>query len=138
MPRLRSLADVAAAQLALLRARWRLRRQPIGSLTIRAPLGGVAPPTGDKRRARAVAEGVARASRFGLFRPFCLVRALALQELLDREGIRGSEIRIGVRRHEGEFAAHAWVRWGQEILGDDPAHVATFTEVDDIRVLGRQ
>jgi hypothetical protein len=27
------------------------------------------------------------------------------------------------------------VRWGDVLLGDDVAHVATFTEVDDIRVL---
>ena len=57
--------------------------------------------------------------------------------LLERADIHGSEIRIGVRRRDGVFAAHAWIRWNNEILGDLPAHVATFTEVDDIRVLGR-
>lgn len=136
MPALRSLLDAARAQVALLRTQRRLRTQPIGSLTIREPAGAGAGRTGDPLRARAIARAVARASRYGVFRPFCLVQTLALQELLVREGIYGSEIRIGVRRRDGAFAAHAWVRWGDEILGDDPRYIATFTEVDDIRVLG--
>ena len=130
----RSLADLVAAQRALLRARRLLKRQPIGSLTIR-DTGVGASPAGDPDRARAVAQAVTRAATHGLFRPFCLVRALALRELLHQQGISGSEIRIGVRRRNGGFSAHAWVRWGDQILGDLPEHVATFTEVDDIRVL---
>jgi len=130
----RSLADLIAAQSALLRARRLLKRQPIGSLTIRD--AGVSPrPDGDPARARAVALAVSRAAAYGLFRPKCLVRAIALRELLGQHGVSGSEIRVGVRQRKGQFNAHAWVRWGDEILGDQPDHVATFTEVDDIRVL---
>lgn len=131
----RGLADLWHAQRALLAARRLLRQRPIGSLTTR-DTGSDGPIAGDPTRAREVARAVARAATYGLFRPFCLVRALALRDLLQREGIRGTEIRIGVRRRGSEFAAHAWVRWGAEILGDEPSYVATFTEVDDIRVLG--
>lgn len=142
----RSVADLVAAQVALLRA-WRIvKTRPIGSLTTRdlgarsaAAAPGAPPPdspAGDPTRARAIALAVSRAADFGLFRPYCLVQALALRTMLEREGIHGSEIRVGVRRAQGKFAAHAWVKWGDLILGDSPEHVATFTEVDDIRVLG--
>jgi hypothetical protein len=132
----RSFADLIAAQRALLRARRLVKRQPIGTLTIR-DAGAASPPRGDVTRAKDIARAVSRAASYGLFRPFCLVRAIALRELLQQHGVSGSEIRIGVRSKHGEFSAHAWVLWGNEILGDDPHHVATFTEVDDIRVLGR-
>lgn len=145
----RSVADVFAAQVALLRARHLVRTQPIGSLTVRS--GGKDPsrdgsaqdaPTqgdatrADVARADALALAVSRAADYGLFRPFCLVRALALRTLLERHGLPGSKIRIGVRTREGKFSAHAWIVWNDRVLGDDPKHVATFTEVDDIRVLG--
>lgn len=116
-----------------------MRTQPIGSLTARdaaATLSAPASPD-DRRRAGEIATAVRRAADFGLFRPFCLVRAMALRALLERANILGSEIRIGVRRRDGVFAAHAWIRWNNQVLGDLPSHVATFTEVDDIRVLGR-
>lgn len=135
----RALLDLIAAQGALLAAEWQMRTRPIGSLT-RRERGDVesrAPRPEDRPRAEAIATAVRRAADHGVFRPFCLVRAMALRTLLERAGIPGSEIRIGVRRRDGVFAAHAWIRWDNRVLGDIPAHVATFTEVDDIRVLGR-
>ncbi len=132
----RGWLDLFSAQVALLRAQRRLRREPTGSFVTRerdAP----GPATGDAIRARALATAVVRTANHGVFRPFCLVRAIAIKDLLERHGIEGSSIRIGVRRLGSEFNAHAWVRWGDETLGDRPDHVATFTEVDDIRVLGR-
>lgn len=131
------MRDLVAAQLALLRARARLKREPIGTLTTR-DLSANALPVGNPERARALASAVTTAADHGLFRPLCLVRALALQDLLVRNGIAGGDIRVGVRTRDGAFAAHAWVKWGNEILGDDPSHVATFSEVDDIRVLAGQ
>ena len=132
----RGWMDLLRAQAALLRAQWRLRREPLGSLAIRAPID-LALISGDPARARALGQAVERAATHGVFHPFCLVRAMALRELLLAEGIRGASIRIGVRRQGGEFQAHAWVVWGATVLGDRPEHVAQFTEVDDLRVLGR-
>jgi hypothetical protein len=131
----RSLFDLFLAQWALLRAQRRLRREPVGSLTIRSS-EPASPASGDIERARALARAINRAAAFGVIRPHCLARALALTELLERAEVRGSEIRVGVRRTNGAFSAHAWVRLGEELLGEQPEHVASFTEVDDIRVLG--
>lgn len=128
--------DLIRAQFALLRAHWRLRRRSVGGLVTRR--GHDAEPiTGDPARARALARAVERAATHGVFRPLCLTRAIALREVLDAEGITGSDVRVGVRRVGGRFDAHAWVRWGDAVLGDRPEHVAEFTEVDDIRVLDR-
>lgn len=133
----RGWRDLLRAQTALLRAQWRLGREPLGSLAIRDTVepGDVA---GEPPRARALASAVVRAATYGVFRPYCLVQAMALRELLLAENIRGASIRIGVRRHDGAFQAHAWVRWGDAILGDRAEHIAQFTEVDDLRVLGRR
>ena len=130
----RAWYDLVAAQFALLRARWRVRRAPVGDLVARQPLPDE-PAEGDANRARAVARAVVRASNYGVFRPNCLIRVLALQEMLHANRIRGSAVRVGVRRSEGQFTAHAWVVWRGEILGDRPEHVAQFLEVDDLRVL---
>ncbi|MBL8998680.1 MAG: lasso peptide biosynthesis B2 protein [Gemmatimonadales bacterium] len=129
--------DLIRAQLALLRAQWRLRREPIGALAVRERTTP-GEQGGSAGRARAIAVAVDRAARFGIFRPYCLVRAIALRDLLVRDGIHGGSIRVGVRRHQGKFEAHAWVRWGDEVLGDLPEHVAQFTEVEDLRVLLRR
>lgn len=135
----REWRDLVRAQWALLTAEFRLRREPVGRLVGRdtrvAP--DARPPSGDPDRAHAIATAVRRASRHGIFRPYCLVQSLALRELLEREGIDGSTIRVGVRRGDDGFQAHAWVRWGEFVLGDDAAHVARYTEVNDLRVLGR-
>lgn len=132
----RGWVDLLRAQGALLRAQRRLRREPVGSLAIRAPVDP-SQTAGDPDRARALGLAVERAATHGIFRPFCLVRAMALREMLLAERITGASIRIGVRRSMGQFQAHAWVLWGATVLGDRPEHVAEFTEVDDLRVLDR-
>ncbi len=130
----RGWRDLLRAQVALLRAQRRLKREPIGALAIRENFTADI-SMGDPVRADALAHAVHRAAQYGLFRPYCLVRAMALRDLLLADGIRGASIRIGVRRANGEFQAHAWIRWGERILGDEPRHVARFTEVDDLGVM---
>jgi hypothetical protein len=130
----REWIDLFAAQFALVKTQIRVKRTPVGTLTARAESATVQ-PTGDRARAHALALAVSRAADYGVFRPFCLVRALALQDLLDSNAIRGSAVRVGVRREGGQFSAHAWVVWRDEPLGDRADHVARFTEVSDLRVL---
>lgn len=130
----RDWSDLLRAQIALLRAAYDVRRRPIGGLVARGS-GGAGTVAGDALRARQIALGLERAAEYGLFRPFCLVRAIALRELLAREGISGSEIRVGVGQQRGRFVAHAWVRWGDTVLGDSPDHVSAFAEVNDLNVL---
>jgi hypothetical protein len=131
--------DLMVAQVALLRAQWRVWRAPTGTLVVaREPAGEAAAAPGDRDRAYAIALAISRAAEHGLFRPFCLVRALALQSLLTASGIRGSDVRVGVRRENGAFAAHAWIVWRGDVLGDRPDHVAQFVEVEDLRVLTKR
>lgn len=51
---------------------------------------------------------VRAAVRHNVGHPSCLEESLALWWLLGREGI-ASELRIGVRKHDEKFEAHAWV-----------------------------
>lgn len=131
---LRAVRDLMKAQAALLRAQRRLRRDPVGSFVTRERARRE-PVAGSATRAAELAVAVERVATHGLFRPYCLVRAIALRELLVAHGIGGSSIRIGVRRVQGEFRAHAWIRWGDTVLGDRAEHVAAYSEVEDIRVL---
>jgi hypothetical protein len=132
----RDWRDLARAQWALARAQWRLRRAPIGQLAIREV---IRPDQvrGDPSRALELALATERVAEHGFLRPFCLVRAIALRDLLLADGIEGASIRVGVRRRNGVFEAHAWVRWGDAVLGDRPELVAQFMEVEDLGVLGR-
>jgi len=60
----------------------------------------------------------------------CLSRSLLLRWLLRRRGIR-CELRIGVRLHQGEFQAHAWVEHQGKPINDADdigLHFAPFDE----------
>ena len=48
------------------------------------------------------------ADRHGLVHPSCLVKSLTLWWLLGRQGIT-SQLRVGVRKEDEQFEAHAWV-----------------------------
>ena len=86
-------------------------------------------------RAEALALAVGRAAEFGVFRPLCLVRAVALNRVLERHGITGSRVRVGVRMRNGRFAAHAWVEYGDRVIGDNEAHVGSFVELSEVRLV---
>lgn len=123
------LAEAQAALLAWQVRRW---RRPVGRLLAAAP--PVAGPTEDPVLAASLAWAVTRAARYGVFRPRCLVRALALQDLLARRGM-ASEIRVGVRRDADGFRAHAWVELAGRVLGDSPEYVRTFSAPADFRMV---
>ena len=53
---------------------------------------------------------VRAAAHHGLAHPNCLEESLVLWYLLQRTGIDAA-LRIGVRRHQGNFEAHAWVEY---------------------------
>jgi hypothetical protein len=84
--------------------------------------------------ARRLALAIVRAARFGVFRPQCLVRSVALSRMLTRRGIGGAIVRVGVRRTSGEFLAHAWVELAGETLGDADEHVGTFVPLTNLDV----
>lgn len=57
------------------------------------------------------------AARFGLYRANCLRKALVSWWMLAKRGIH-VEIHIGVNKKGGSFAAHAWIKHGDRVLGD--------------------
>lgn len=80
-------------------------------------------------RAGATARMVRAAVRHsGLGHPTCLEESLALWWLLGRQGI-ASELRIGVRKQDEKFEAHAWVERDGAALNEPEAlheHYAAF------------
>jgi hypothetical protein len=127
--------DLVRAQAALARAHREMRTTPTGQMVRDDPAAAAANAAGDRvDDARRIALAVNRAAEFGLFRPKCLVRSRALRRMLDDAGIEGAEVRIGVLLQGGQFLAHAWVEYGGQVVGDNPASVARFVPMTGIQV----
>lgn len=95
------------------------------------------PEPGDRETALDFALAVERAANHGVFRPACLVRAVALNRMLVSRGIKGSRIRVGVRWAASGFAAHAWVEHCDRVIGDRESHVREFEQLTSIDLAGR-
>ena len=132
----REWRDLLAAQAALLRAQVLAWTRPKGSLVSaeRAPMVP-APTEGTSDEALRLATAVVRAANHGVFRPKCLVRAVALHSMLEARGIPGSQVRVGVQMRNGRFFAHAWVEYQGQVLGDSARHVRSFAELSELQVL---
>ncbi len=139
----REWLDLAEAQLELLVAQFIVATRRTGQLVSRAALdpfgddhaaASASAPNADPRPEQ-LALAIGRAAEHGIFRPLCLVRAVALKRVLDRHGYEGSIVKIGVRLNRGRFAAHAWVAYGTQILGDQEWHVKSFAELAEISVV---
>ena len=129
----RDWAELIQAQWALLAARGMVRNRPIGSLA--TPTAGNPPADATRLpEARRLALAVVRAARFGVFRPQCLVRSVALSQMLADRRISGALVRVGVRRRNGEFSAHAWVELAGETLGDADDLVGSFVPMTSLDV----
>lgn len=85
----------------------------------------------DPRVDRAVV-AIRRVSKFGILRPQCLVRSIALHRMLCFHGVAGAFVRFGVRTRDGEFESHAWVEYDGWVIGDDVRHVRTFSLLDEL------
>lgn len=150
----RDLLDILRCQWALLRAQVLVWTRPDGHLlaidhsstgttqgrsfdVARAGESTRSLPESRLAEVRRLSLALSRAARFGLIRPACLVRAVALQSVLEARGLAGSRIRIGVRREGTEFAAHAWVDYHGVVLDDSPGRVGTYREITDARVAPR-
>lgn len=131
------LIDLLTAQRELLAAQLLVWSRPVGRLVDARERGGPSAPTGDSTAAARAALAIGRAAENGVFRPKCLVRAVALNRLLEKRAIPGSRIRVGVRRGSGGFAAHAWVEYDGEVLDDLPEHIGSFTELTEIALRPR-
>jgi hypothetical protein len=105
------LRDVAEAQVALVRAELLRRLRPAGELVKPAVSANIpAVVSAEEREAYSrFSLAVDRAARYGVFRPQCLASALALSGMLGARGFNAHRIRIGVRKADSAFSAHAWV-----------------------------
>ena len=129
----RDWAELFQAQWALLSAQATVRSRPVGELA--TPTAGLAPADAARLpEARRLALALVRAARYGVIRPQCLVRSVALSRLLASHGIEGALVRVGVRRNAREFLAHAWVEYAGETLGDADEHVGTFVPLTNLDV----
>lgn len=129
----REWLDLFQAQWALAAAQLTVRSRPVGTLAT-AATGAVSADPARMPEARRLALAVVRAARFGVFRPQCLVRSVALSRMLEKRGIEGAMVRVGVRRQDGEFLAHAWVEYAGQILGDADDHVGAFVPLTNLEV----
>ena len=68
-----------------------------------------------------IAHMVNAADRHGLVHPSCLAKSLTLWWLLARQGI-SSHLRIGIRKKEEMFEAHAWVERDGIALNEPDEH----------------
>ena len=138
----REFSELLWAQTALLRAQRLVSTRPVGELIA----AGEMPPPGaagqnrmpDMETASRLALAVQRAAKHGVFRPLCLVQAVALNQMLEARGISGSQIKVGVRLQSGRFAAHAWVELDQRVLGDRETNVRRFEPLTDLQLLTRR
>jgi hypothetical protein len=133
---LRELRLLAEAQATLLHCQFKRWRRPVGQLLSTEPTTDTRPASrSELEEAALIGWAVSRASRYGLFRPRCLVRSLALQQLLKRRSIHGCELKIGVRLEYGQFSAHAWIEVNGRILADSVHLVRRFTPTTDLHLV---
>lgn len=133
----REFADLLVAQWSLLAAQWTVRSRPRGELL--RPVNGAPPSRGirDDARLERLALAVDRVARFGLFRPTCLVRAVALERQIRKANAGAAVVRVGVAQASGELLAHAWIELDGQVIGDEAARVRRFTPLHDFSALAR-
>lgn len=83
--------------------------------------------------AKRTAALVRATTRYTPFHATCLHRSLTLWWLLRRQGIPG-DLRIGVRRQDGRFEAHAWVEYQATVLNDTADVNQRFAAFDQVIV----
>jgi hypothetical protein len=122
----RSIAIEAAVGLTATRGGLRV----VGFRRWKAVLSRLAPSPEEHDIAPLVGDSVkivlkmeSAVARNLLFRPNCLERSLALWWLLRGRSIV-TEVRVGARKREQIFEAHAWVEYGGTVLNDpDETHL---------------
>jgi Transglutaminase-like superfamily len=104
---------------------WKLQRRGLRGLM--PSTNGVSTQP-DPDRGRAVAAAVDAGLGLLPMVKTCLRRSLTLSRELRRVGVTGT-MHVGVRLVAGAVEAHAWVQVGETVVNDDPAEIATYTEL---------
>ena len=140
---LSEVGDLVIAQRMLLAAQWTVWRRPRGELLRPLANGTLAAPAhanqahANQAHLERMVTAVDRVSRFGLFRPTCLVRAVALERVLQQSDAGPAAVRVGVHRERDALLAHAWIELGGRVIGDNPAFVRRFVPLHDFSALPR-
>lgn len=116
---LESACGLVATRASLRVAGFRRWKAAIEWLTPGIPNGSAPVGQPEIEFARAFARWQAAAARHLPIATNCLDRSLTLWWLLRRRGI-AADLRIGGRKENGLFEAHAWIELGEVVL-DDPA-----------------
>jgi hypothetical protein len=125
---LRAIVLLPAVSLSL---RWRGFRATQESLERFSPKTNLKQEaTAARGRATQTAHMVNLADRHGLVHPSCLAKSLTLWWLLGREGIPAN-LRIGIRKENEKFEAHAWVERDGAALNEPEEHHRHFTAFDE-------
>ena len=116
------LRAIVLLPLVALSLRWRGFRATQAALQVSLfnPNQKCDPALVSKETALA-AHMVNAADRHGLFHPSCLAESLTLWWLLGRRGI-DSHLRIGIRKENEKFEAHAWVERDGAALNEPDEH----------------
>src|SRR6266850_1865033 len=127
----RDWGDLLAAQTALLRAQVLVWTRRCGALLapVQVASNGDATTQDAPPPVRRLAVAISRAANYGLFRPSCLVRAVALHRMLLDRGFPDTSLRVGVRHQAGTLLAHAWVEYRGAVLADEEWRVKRFAEL---------
>lgn len=75
-----------------------------------------------------------RVADHGLIGATCLPRALATCRLLEQHGLHGARVRVGVRKRNDHFSAHAWVEYAGTNLVDSELELAELRQIEDLAV----
>jgi hypothetical protein len=78
-----------------------------------------------------IARMVHAAARYGLVRPTCLEKSLALWWFLGRRGI-ASSLRIGTRKNGDRLEAHAWIELGGSALNEIGGSIQDYAPFDAV------
>jgi hypothetical protein len=132
-PRERRVVLRAAIMLSLTAAALRILGFSRWRRTLEKFLASVPPAAGDATSRLALAREVTRltekAERRGPLRPNCLQRSMVLWWLLRRRGLP-AELRIGARKEDSRFEAHAWVELEGQVLNDSETVHKHFSRFD--------
>jgi hypothetical protein len=125
-PNARKLFRRAALLLPMIRASLRFRGYKKTQQWLQSRLGQNAPSVSSisqpDQSLSMTCRMVHSAAHYGLIRPTCLEESLALWYLLSQQGI-SPQLRIGVRKSDGKFQAHAWVEYqGHTLNQSDEVH----------------
>ena len=116
------LRAIVLLPLVALSLRWRGFRATQAALQISLPNASQKCDSALASKVAALAAHMVNtADRYSFVHPSCLAKSMALWWLLGRQGI-DSHLRIGIRKENDKFEAHAWVERDGAALNEPDEH----------------